>query len=174
MPSLAGHPEHGDKALPSVVLLPGAAWLHDADRGLPGGGGARAERGHAGGERGPWGRALGWLSLWGMRGGVQDVGCAQEWGLASVEGQLSLTRGAVSTDLGAGAISTSGGLSVNSSVNIFVVTISDCLPLTRLPAPKPTPSLEPLCAFQTPTKESHSWDPSQRLVRASQELQMSR
>lgn len=55
MPSLAGHPEHGHKALPTVVLLPGAAWLHDADRGLPGGGGARAEHGHAGGERGPWG-----------------------------------------------------------------------------------------------------------------------
>lgn len=52
IPSLAGYPEHRYKALPTMVLLPGAAWLHDADWGLPRGGSARAERGCAGGERG--------------------------------------------------------------------------------------------------------------------------
>lgn len=70
MPSLAGHPEHCHKALPAVVLLPGAAWLHHADRGLPRSGGARAERGHAGGERGTAALTglLGWILGWEIMG----------------------------------------------------------------------------------------------------------
>lgn len=54
----------------------------------------------------------------------------------------------------------------------FLVTISAYLLFARLRALKLTPSLVLLCASQTPTKESHNWDPSQKPARAAQELQM--
>lgn len=80
---------------------------------------------------------------------------------------------AVHTGLRAGGISMCEGFSVTILVHILLVTISAYLPFARLPAPKLTPSLVLLCAFQTPTKESHSWDPSQKAVTSvSQELQM--